>query len=73
MCFGCHGKDADGQTGVQPIATNITPIPPNLRDRKALHYQRNEDIYQFLKDRLHGPVTDEEIWQLVAYLRTIRK
>ena len=72
MCFGCHGKNADGQTGVEPIAIKIEPLPPNLRDSQSLHYQKNEDIFQFLKERLHGPVTEEEIWQLVAFLRTIR-
>ena len=73
MCFGCHGKDADGKTNVEPLAAHIKPVPPNLREKKMLYYQKNEDIFQFLKERIHGPVTDEEILQLVAYLQTIRK
>ena len=72
MCFGCHGKDADGQTGLEPIATQIQPKPPDLRDSRSLRHQKSEDIFRFLKDRLHGPVSDEELWQLIAYLHTIR-
>ena len=72
MCFGCHGKNADGSTDLEPIASQVQPNPPDLRNSQSLRHQTSKDVYRFLKDRLHGPVSDEEIWQIIAFLYMIR-
>ena len=72
MCYTCHGKNADGHTGLEFISTQVQPNPPDLRNSHSLQYQKSGEIYRFLKDRLHGPVSDEELWQLIAFLYMIR-
>ena len=73
MCSGCHGFDADGQSHLEPIVEKLAPAPPNLRNMQTLKYTQDEEIFRFIKERVHGPVTDDEIWRVIAFLREIRK
>ena len=73
MCSGCHGIDADGKSDLEPLVENLQPVPANLRNLQALKYQKEEEMFRFIKERVHGPVTDDEIWKLIAFLREIRK
>lgn len=73
MCSGCHGLDADGQSDLEPIVQNLHPTPPNLRNVQTLKHKQKEQVFRFIKERVHGPVTDDEIWQVIAFLSEIRK
>ena len=73
MCSGCHGRDADGQSNLEPIVNKLHPSPPNLRNIETLKYTQDDEVFRFIKERVHGPVTDDEIWQIIAFLREMRK
>lgn len=69
--------DAMGRTliatrGSSQLPAKVQPQPPNLRDRQSLRYKKDVEIFRFLKDRLHGPVSDRELRELIAFLQSIR-
>lgn len=72
-CVQCHGR-----TGVPPRGLNLQPYPLDL----TVHVPQHPDgqLYRFIADGIPGSampawkeqgLTDEEIWHLVNYLRTL--
>ncbi len=72
-CIACHGR-----TGVPPPGLDLDPYPLDL----TVHVPQHPDgqIYRFIADGIPGTampawkeqgLTDEEIWHLVNYLRTL--
>jgi len=73
-CQSCHGS-----TGVPPVGLDLSPYPLDL----TVHVPQHADgeVFTFIKDGVpgtamiawgdEGGLTDEEIWHLVNYLRTL--
>ncbi|WP_098504248.1 copper resistance protein CopC [Tepidiforma thermophila] len=72
-CIACHGR-----TGVPPPGLDLNPYPLDL----TVHVPQHPDgqLYRFIADGIPGTampawqeqgLTDEEIWHLVNYLRTL--
>lgn len=72
-CVACHGR-----TGVPPPGLDLNPYPLDL----TVHVPQHPDgqIFRFIADGIPGTampawkehgLTDEEIWHLVNYLRTL--
>jgi len=72
-CIACHGR-----TGVPPPGLNLNPYPLDL----TVHVPQHPDgqLYRFIANGIPGTampawkeqgMTDEEIWHLVNYLRTL--
>lgn len=81
-CSACHGEDGDG-TGYN--ATNLDPVPRDLTDGDEDYMSKlsNDEIYEVLRLGGYGvdlsggmPVwgkvfSEEELWSLVAFVRTL--
>ncbi|MCC7365395.1 MAG: copper resistance protein CopC [Dehalococcoidia bacterium] len=74
-CIGCHGR-----TGVPPVGLNVDPYPLDL----TVHAPQHPDgvLYNFIADGVpgsamrawgsgDGALSEEQIWHLVNYLRTL--
>ncbi len=72
-CIACHGR-----TGVPPPGLDLNPYPLDL----TVHVPQHPDgqLFRFIADGIPGTampawteqgLTDEEIWHLVNYLRTL--
>ena len=73
-CAACHGERGDG---AGPRATHLAGAPADLR---ALPEERRDPrhLFQVLREGVPGSdmpswrgLEDEELWQLVAFLRTL--
>jgi cytochrome c oxidase cbb3-type subunit III len=81
-CVGCHGKDG---TGNGPAAASLVQMPPADFTTDTLLAARNWDaLFQHVKEGGHQimgsamppwgiVLTDEDIWDLVAYLGTFQR
>ena len=77
-CKFCHGEDATGNGKLAPKDTH----PPNLIDAKWDHGSTDGEIFENIKDGI-GPkfdmkpmkakMKDDDIWNVVNYLRSIAK
>jgi mono/diheme cytochrome c family protein len=77
-CTTCHGTDGKGDG---PAAASLDPRPSNLADTKS----RFSDAYLFwrvseggamppfdsLMPSWKGILTEDQIWQVISYLRTL--
>ena len=76
-CANCHGLNAEGSPG-----NDLTPAAPDLTDKEWKHGSSDGEIFTVIKVGV-GPsfdmapwadmLKDEEIWQVVNYLRSIAK
>ena len=74
-CATCHGRNADGKG---PMATQFNPPPRHLGcvntasipDGQVFWIIRNGSAGTEMP--AHKNFTDQEVWQLVAYLRALR-
>ncbi|MGE0598397.1 MAG: copper resistance protein CopC [Dehalococcoidia bacterium] len=75
-CSACHG-----QSGVPPKGLDLNPYPLDLTVHVPLH--ADGQLYLFIRDGIAGsampawgkadpPLTDEQIWHLVNFLRTLQ-
>ena len=74
-CQMCHGAEGHGDG---PVGTSLVPPPKNLAELSKLA----ADDYLFWRISTgkpgtsmmpwKGALTDEEIWQIIAYVRTLR-
>lgn len=78
MCAFCHGKDAAGNGPMAPKGTT----PSNLIDAKWDLGSTDGDIFLVIRDGAgpksvmkgyKGKFTDEEIWHIVNYVRSLAK
>ena len=73
-CLQCHGV---GGLGDGPAGTGLNPPPANLLVHVPLHPDRA--LFDFIHDGIEGAampalgetLTDDEIWHLVNYMRTL--
>lgn len=73
-CVVCHGRDGQN-TGV-PFAERVSPPVPSLASREVQSYSDGQ-LKWIIDNGLspsgmpssHGTLSDEEIWQIVLYIR----
>jgi copper transport protein len=71
-CADCHGESGAGNG---PLRAGLPSAPANLIVHVPLHGDR--ELFRFVRDGLRtmpawgGRLTDEEIWHLVNYMRTL--
>ncbi len=74
-CESCHGVQGYGDG---PAGLALDPAPKNLPERAALvgddylHWRVAEGVAGTSMVAWKGILTDEQIWQVVAYIRTLR-
>jgi mono/diheme cytochrome c family protein len=56
-CYACHGTQATGRGR----------LGPDLTDLK----KKDAEIYELLMKTFKGKVTSEEMWKIMAYLRSL--
>ena len=74
VCSSCHG---DSGIGDGPSAGSLYPPPANPPVHVPLHTQG--ELFQIIRDgvigtamdALSGELTDDEIWHLINYVRTL--
>lgn len=74
-CMACHGVNGDGDG---PQAAGLNPPPARLTLHVPLH--SDGDIFAFIENGLpgtampawRGTLTEEQMWHLVNYLRTLK-
>jgi len=76
-CANCHGLNGEGSPG-----NDLTPAAPDLTDKEWKHGSTDGEIFtsikfgvapQFDMGAWGDQLKDEEIWQVVNYLRSIAK
>lgn len=82
FCTNCHGEKGEGNGPVASVA-KMDPKPKNHTDGKYMNERKNEDLFKVIKvggkgvdKSVYMPafgmiLSEEEIWNLIAYLRTI--
>jgi mono/diheme cytochrome c family protein len=74
-CVSCHGPQGYGDG---PAGMALDPAPKNLPERAALvgddylHWRINMGVEGTSMVAWKGILTDEQTWQLVAYIRTLK-
>ncbi len=83
-CAGCHGDRGQGAVKagitISIIEEQRGKQPPDLSDDQSDHGLRDGDIFRVIKRGLpptmmagfDGRIPDQEIWNIVKYLRTLR-
>ena len=74
-CVMCHGKKGDGRG---PLGDNFDPRPRNFACAKTVNGIPDGQLHWIIKNgspgtsmRSYAYLSDEEIWQLVLYLRSL--
>ena len=82
FCTNCHGEKGEGNGPVANVA-KMDPKPKNHTDGKYMNERKSEDLFKVIKlggkgvdKSVYMPafgmiLSEEEIWNLIAYLRTI--
>lgn len=74
-CESCHGPQGHGDG---PAGVALDPAPKNLPERAALvgddylHWRINTGVEGTSMVAWKGILTDEQTWQVVAYIRTLK-
>jgi len=78
QCASCHGEDAKGDG---PAAASLNPKPADLADNQSrmtdgyLYWRIAEggqmDPFNSAMPAWKGTLTEEQIWQVITYLRTL--
>ena len=82
FCAGCHGPDGKG-SGMNGNPYDVKgPFPVNFTDAKWQALRSDGEIFYVLKEGVRGTnmapflhlvLSEEEAWQVVAYIRTFKK
>ena len=82
FCAGCHGPDGRGN-GMKSNPYNVRgPFPRNFTDARWQGLRSDGEIFWVLKEGIRGSdmapfvpfvLTEEQAWQIVAYIRTFKK
>jgi cytochrome c553 len=74
-CVKCHGKEGDG---MGPMANMFNPAPRNFTCAEGMNVIEDGQLFWIIKHGSPGTsmpafdkLEDEQIWQLVAYLRNL--
>jgi mono/diheme cytochrome c family protein len=82
LCAGCHGPEGKGNG---PAAGSLNPKPADLSDADYVKNLTDKYLYDVIKDGgakvkksplmpgWGGALSDRDIWNLVAYLRTLSR
>ena len=84
LCADCHGEKGDG---VSPIAATMAADevrPPDLTDDKWDHGSTDGELFVSIRDGVGGPgamkglngrpgIGPTEMWQMVNYIRSLRR
>src|SRR5258706_11974187 len=77
QCASCHGINGEGGAG-----NDLIPAPPNLTDDAWDHGSTDGEIFDNIKNGVapdfnmvpfKDKLTDDEIWHVVNYLKSIAK
>jgi mono/diheme cytochrome c family protein len=80
LCAGCHGPEGKGNG---PAAGSLNPKPADLSDRDYVKNLSDKYLYDVIKDggakvkkspfmpAWGNSLNDRDIWNLVAYLRSL--
>jgi mono/diheme cytochrome c family protein len=80
LCAGCHGTEGKGNG---PAAGSLNPKPADLSNADYLKNLRDKYLYEVIRDggakvkksplmpAWGGALNDRDIWNLVAYLRSL--
>jgi mono/diheme cytochrome c family protein len=80
LCAGCHGKDAKGGITISVIEDRGGNQPPDLTDDKWDHGSSDGEIFTVVKKGIgpdffmapwDGRVSDEDIWNMVNYIKSL--
>jgi mono/diheme cytochrome c family protein len=77
-CVACHGPEGRGD-GPLTKKTTITPAPRNFTNPDFQRLRTDGELYWVMKHGSHGTemmrmdffFTDQELWTLVRYIRTL--
>ncbi len=80
-CFQCHGKDGNFAQANPGILKILNPKPSNLRNAGSQKFKTDSKRFDVIKNGVPGTsmvgfrdkLTDEEISDIVAYLRTFEQ
>jgi mono/diheme cytochrome c family protein len=72
-CGGCHGRKGDGHG---QLATQFEPAPRNFRCAETMRDIPDGQLFWIIRHGspgsgmpAHATLTDEQVWQLVLYIR----
>jgi mono/diheme cytochrome c family protein len=76
-CVMCHGRKGDGRG---PLGDSFDPRPRNFACAKTVNGIPDGQLHWIIKNgspgtsmRSYGYLTDEEIWQIVLYVRSLAR
>jgi mono/diheme cytochrome c family protein len=80
-CVGCHGASGKGDG---PAATALNPKPGDFTNGKEMKSLSDKFLFEIIKDGgaavKKSPImpaskkfTDQEVWDLIAYIRSLAK
>jgi mono/diheme cytochrome c family protein len=81
FCASCHGADAKGGLTISVIEDRGRKQPPDLTDDKWDHGSTDGEVAAVIKKGVppdffmapwEGRISDEEIWNLINYLNSLR-
>lgn len=82
MCSLCHGPQGEGWDWTKKVVRPPIPVP-NLTDRVSMSQRSDEELFEIIKKGGEGvgrtrfmpafgfQLSDDEIWDLVAFVRTL--
>ena len=79
-CASCHGPNGLGNGRLAAAMGAYGGRPSNLADQEWQHGQSDGEVFLVIRDgvgpdfhmpKFQGKLSDEEIWQLVNYIRTL--
>jgi mono/diheme cytochrome c family protein len=83
-CAECHGQNGDGVSEIAAAMASDEIRPPNLIDDMWEHGSTDGEIFVSIRDGVGGPgamkglngrpgVGPTEMWQMVSYVRSLKK
>lgn len=82
FCSACHGLDGTGKQAGRDLSEFSQPLPTNFADGAWQAARTDGELFWILAFGSHGTdmapflpfyITEEEAWQLVAYIRSFGK
>lgn len=74
-CAACHGRKGDGRG---PLAAKLTPAPRNFTCHATMDALPDGQLFWIIRNGSpdtpmlsHAELSDEETWQVVAYIREL--
>ncbi len=80
LCAGCHGKEGKGGMIISVIEERGGTQPPDLTDDKWDHGSSDGEVFTVVKKGIgpdffmapwDGRISDQEIWNMVNYVKSL--